>query len=167
MGHCVQAFIGTKTSLERIQQQYSASQVMELSQGMALLPMLDELYDAIPNEESTDLVDEHFQFLTPKIVELIIRFSKKEAVGYFETEYFGGAGDQGAILGKEGRIVFGPQGGDGSINSILSLMGVDAAGSFDEFTAVGLGRFRDNEDWIKQPQYRRLPARKKAWWTFW
>jgi hypothetical protein len=95
MSHFVQAFIGSRASLERIQQRYAVSQVVDLEQGLALLPMLDALYDAIPDAESTDLLDEHWQFLTPKVIAEIIRSSEKDIIGYFETEYFGGPAIRG------------------------------------------------------------------------
>jgi len=153
MGHFVQAFIGTRVALERIQQQFSKSQVVDLQQGLALLPLIKKLYDAIPNEEDTDLVNKHFSFLTPKIVRLIVKDSREEPIGYFETEYSGGVGDQGAILGKNGKIIFGPEVGSGSINRMLALMSVESNGIQDEFDAIGLGRFRDTEDWITQPDW--------------
>jgi hypothetical protein len=155
MGHIVQAFIASRAALERIQQQFSKSQVVDLQQGLALLPLLNELYDAIPNEEDTDLVDKHFTFLTPKIVQLIIRHSEREPIGYFETEYFGGLGDQGAILGKDGKIIFGPEVGSGSINRMLALMSFESNGIQDEFDTIGLRRFRSNEAWITQPDFSR------------
>jgi hypothetical protein len=43
----------------------------------------------------------------------------------------------------------------GSINAILHLMGIQKGAARDEFDAIGLGRFRNNENWIKQPVYRR------------
>jgi hypothetical protein len=163
MGHFVQAFVGTRSTLELIQRQFGVSQVADLPQEMALLPLLNELYDAIPNDEGIGIgigePDEFFQFLTPKIVGLLAHISAKAPVGYFETGYFGGDGDQGAILVVKGKITFGPQVGSGSINEMLALMGVDANGVHDEFAAIGLGRFRDNEDWITQPDFcRRAPS---------
>lgn len=150
MGHFVQAFVGPRIVLDLVQRRYSASLVIALSQDLWLLPMLDDLYDAIPNEGSTDSIGEHFQFLTPKVIALLKDFSQTNAVAYFETEYFGGTGNQGAVLAKNGQIIFGPQNGDGTINDMLRMMGVQKGQAFDEFEVVGLGRCRSNEEWLRQ-----------------
>jgi hypothetical protein len=150
MGHDVQAFISSRALLERVHQQYSGSQVVELTQGLALLPLLDTVYDAIPAEEDIGIRDRRFLFLSSKIVQLIVRYSTNGSIGYLETNYFGGAGGQGAILANEGEVIYGPEWGPDSINSILRMLGVSNGDARDEFDAVGLGRFRSNEDWIEK-----------------
>jgi hypothetical protein len=88
-------------------------------------------------------------------VTLLKEASKDEALVYVETEYFGGDGGQGAIVAHRGDIFFGPAEGDGSINAALRLLEAKKDGAHDEFDAVGLGRFRSNEDWIEQSRYGR------------
>ena len=148
MGHFIQAFIGARHSLEKIKQDYGASEVFDLKQGLSILPLIDPLYDSIPDEEDTNLIDERFQFLTPKIVKLLAEHSSNTSTGYIETDYFGGQGSQGAILARAGKIIYGPKIGDGSINEALKLMGIQKASSLDEFDTVELGRFRSNEDFV-------------------
>ncbi len=148
MGHFVQAFVGSRTALERIQRQYAASRVIDLPQAFALLPLLDTLYDAIPEGEQPDLAHAHFQFLTPKIINLLVRCSENDSIGYFETDYFGGEGNQGAVLTRNGTILFGPKVGSGTVNAMLRLIGVNINGAHDEFDAIGLSHFRSNDDWI-------------------
>lgn len=139
--------------LDALQLRFNASRVVELKQSLFLLPMVDELYDALPNADSATEIngDFHFKFLSPKLIATLTEASKEESVAYVETEYFGGLGDQGAIVAKEGRIAFGPTDGDGSINSALRLIGVKKGLARDEFDAVGLDKFRSNEDWLDQP----------------
>lgn len=148
MGHCIQIFLGSKDVLDSIHNEFNESKVIPLTQGIALLPMTDDLYDAIPNPDEIGPKYDGFMFLDRKVMDLLIRKSKFENVGYLETEYFGGMGDQGAVLAKNGQIIFGPQVGAESINKMLSLMGIETAGE-DEFEVIGLGQFRDNEDWLK------------------
>lgn len=157
MGHCIQAIIGSKHVLDFLQQRFGVSRVVELSQGFFLLPMLEEFYDALPTAPVTFAWESefHFRFLDSKVVALLMEASKEDAVVYVETEYFGGAGDQGAVVAREGKIVFGPAGGDGSINAALGLIGAKKEAASDEFAAIGLGRFRSNNDWIQQPRYGR------------
>jgi hypothetical protein len=155
MAHKVQAFVGARTILELIQRQFELSRVIDLDQGLALLPLSDELYDAIPGD-LTAPSQKGFVLLTPKIVAMLKETSTYGVIGYFETRYFGGAGDQGAVFAQLGEITFGPQAGPGSINQMLPLLGVRRKEDRDEFDAIGLGRFRDNEHWINQPATGRM-----------
>ena len=76
------------------------------------------------------------------------------AVAYFETDYWGGEGEQSAVLWERGEMVYGPAKSRlGPINGALRRMGVERGAALDEFDAVGLGRYRDNDDWIGQPRY--------------
>ena len=70
---------------------------------------------------------------------------------YFETDYFGGAGCQGAAVFRSGATVFGPKSAEhGPINEALSLLGVRCvAPAHDEFETVGLHRHRRTDDWLK------------------
>jgi len=153
MAHKVQAFVGARTILELIQRQFALSRVVDLDQGLALLPLSDELYDAVPGD-LTDPSEKGFVLLTPKIVALIKETSTYGALGYFETRYFGGTGDQGAVFAQLGEITFGPKVGAGSINQMLHLLGAREKGDRDEFDAVGLGKYRDNPSWIEHPGTR-------------
>jgi hypothetical protein len=157
MGHHIQAIVGSKHVLDILQQRFGLSTVVGLNQGLFMLPMLEEFYEALPSAIDTLAWEGefHFRFLDAKVVALLIDASKKDAVAYVETEYFGGDGDQGAIVAREGKIVFGPAEGGGSINAALRMIGAKKESAHDEFDAVGLGRFRSNEDWIKQPRYGR------------
>ena len=157
MGHHIQAIIGSEHVLQSLQQRFGVSRVVELSQGLFLLPLTEEFYNALPSAADAFAWSGqfHFCFLDSKVVALLIDASKADAVAYVETEYFGGDGDQGAIVAREGKIVFGPAAGDGSINAALGLIGARKETGHDEFDAIGLGRFRSNEDWIEQPRYGR------------
>lgn len=153
VSHCIQAIIGSKRVLDGLQRRFTASRVVALGQGCFVLPVTDELYDRLPGTHRTVVVTDGIKFkcVSPKLVSVITEASDDEAVAYVETEYFGGSGDQGAIVGQAGNIIFGPTSGRGAINSALRLLGVDKGKSYDEFEAVGLGGVRWNTDWLKQP----------------
>jgi hypothetical protein len=75
-------------------------------------------------------------------------------VAYVEAEYFGGVGDQQAVLWREGRrTALNPE-ATGPINEALRELGVrrlvpDGGGEpLDEFDSVGLGRHRATEEWL-------------------
>lgn len=66
-------------------------------------------------------------------------------LGYIETEYFGGIGGQGAVFYEDGKMTIAPtweDGFSGTINRILSELGVKIIGYEDEFESIGLHRFR-------------------------
>lgn len=153
MGHYIQAIIGSEHVLNNLQRRFGTSRVIALGQRLFLLPMVEAMYDALPSAPETlaSELDFHFRFLDSKVISLLIDSSKEDAVAYVETEYFGGEGDQGAVVARDGKIVFGPAAGDGSINAALRLLGAKKETEHDEFDQVGLGRFRSNEDWIDQP----------------
>ena len=69
---------------------------------------------------------------------------------YFETEYFGGLGLQGAAVFQVGDIAYGPKAAKfGPINEALALLGVRTpASELDEFQTVGIGRYRSTADWL-------------------
>lgn len=150
MAHKVQAFVGARTILELIQRQFASSCVIDLDQSLALLPLSDELYDAIPGDLTVPS-QKGFVLLTPKIVAVLKETSTYGVIGYFETRYFGGTGDQGAVFAQLGKVTFGPQVGPGAINQMLNLLGVRRRGNHDEFDSTGLGKFRDNSSWLEQP----------------
>ncbi len=83
-----------------------------------------------------------------------------DAVAYLEAEYFGGASSETAQVWDGGHVVLGPlhlaenepPPADGSpISQALRRLGVDKRDHHDEFDAVGLGRFRETDDWLDHP----------------
>ncbi len=148
------AFIGGRPILELIQRRFELSLVVDLEQQLALLPLTGELYDAIP-DVGPGPSEKGFFFLTPKVVDLLKEISTYGMIGYFETDYFGDTGGQGAILARLDKITFGPQVGANSINEMLELLGARRKGEQDAFDAVGLGLYHNNESWIEQPNVTR------------
>lgn len=64
-------------------------------------------------------------------------------VAYVEAEYFGGVGEQSAVLWRDGvREEL------GSINEALRALGVRGIAGRDEFDTVDLGRHRSTQDWL-------------------
>jgi hypothetical protein len=149
MGHKVRAFVGARPILELIQRRFEQSRVVDLEQLLALLPLTGELYNAIP-DDVTGPAETGFVMLKPKVVELLKEISTYGMIGYFETDYFGGTGRQGAILARLDKITFGPQVGPNSINEMLEQLGARRKGEHDAYDAVGLGLYRDNDSWIEQ-----------------
>jgi len=60
-----------------------------------------------------------------------------------ETDYFGGHGDQAAIVYENGSVIMTAEVAEvGPINRALRLLGVQVGNARDEFEALALNRFR-------------------------
>lgn len=151
MGHDVQAFIGHRETLESLRACYHASRVVVLAGDWTLLPLTAMLFEAIaPASDRAERSEKGFEFLTGAIRRVLLHHSASRDLAYIETSYFGGSGDQGAIVARHGRVIFGPQLGAGSINAALLLLGVEKGTAHDEYDALGLGRHRSNEAWVER-----------------
>ena len=155
MGHTVQAFIAKADVLRDAARSSDAAHVIPVEQGFALLLNTDGLYGEVGRGGgSGELPYQEFYKLSSALAEFGARCSTRGAVAYIETDYWGGEGKQSALLWEGGEVAYGPALARlGPINDVLRRMGVERGENHDEFDAVGLGRYRDNEDWIKQPRY--------------
>ena len=155
MGHTVQAFIAKAEILQNAVGALDSARVIALGQGLALLLNTDEFYDEVhEGSGGNELPYAEFYKLSPELAKLGAETSTRGLVAYVETEYSGGHGGQAALLWEGGRVVYGPdKAAVGPINEVLRRMGVVRGNSLDEFEAVGLHRYRDNEDWVEQSRY--------------
>jgi hypothetical protein len=154
MGHTVQAFIAKIEILQEASGGLNCAHVVSLEQGLALLLNTDEFYDELSESEGDNLPHEEFHKLSSELTQFGVECSAHTAIAYIETDYWGGEGEQAALLWEHGQVVYGPSKGRmGPINDVLRRMGVERRNNLDEFEAVGLHRYRDNKDWIEQPHY--------------
>jgi hypothetical protein len=84
--------------------------------------------------------------LTPDVESLAARVSDQAPVLYAEAEFFGGVGEQQAVLWRGGEATA-LDGGAAPINAALRALGVRRSGDLDEFDSVGLGRHRSTPEW--------------------
>ena len=132
---------------------------VELGQGIWLLPITRALRagwgaaGAMPFGQT-------FLFLSAEIEAIACQVSRIGLVAYLEAEIFGGAGDQAAVAWRDGEVCLGPVTTQGWVqepsnsaqwpfNRALRELGVARGDAFDEFDAVGLGKHRHTEDWLK------------------
>jgi len=133
--HHISGFIGPEDHLKTKTKDLMYAQIIPLAQGMAFLPLGDELYEEI------------WKFNRQPMMWLAKKF-KPVPFAWIETDYFGGAGEQSAILWKDGqkrryRKRFG-----GSIDDAMKELGVVCEGDKDEFDTLGLGNHRTNDSWL-------------------
>lgn len=175
MGHIIGGFIALEKELSELVADYDLAHVVPLKQGFAFVPVSDELCAQLfeGKEFLADISDERFRCLSSKLFQIGRWFSEKTPTAYIETDYDGGAGFQCAVAWKDGEIAFYPtaagreegfqmdQSSLKPINDALSKIGVEIyltedldADDMDEFTKdefdkLELGKYRDNDDWIK------------------
>lgn len=147
MGHHITGIVAHRDTLRRLETNFARQSCFELADGLAFLPLDDENLDEVVGLHAGNALGT-FEYLTEHLFELLCVGSRNGELIYVETHYHGGVGGQGAAVFRDGTIVFGPKSGDGSaINEALSQIGVTPhPEQFDAFAAVGLDRFRSNED---------------------
>ncbi len=144
MGYQLEAIIGKEQTLGLLASGFKNAQVVALAQGMAIIPLTDELYDEIADGGEVD----HFYKLSPGIEAWTARISAVAPIAYIEADFLGGFGTQGAVAWRDGSRALGPIHAPDAINQTLRFFGVQVNGVRDEFEAVGLHRHRHTDDWI-------------------
>lgn len=142
MGYVLRAFVGPTADVQHFASFFQHAHRVGLGLGLSLIPLTDDLYDEMNNFVES-AVSAPFIFLTHHLEQRILEQIGLASMGYLEAEYFGGHGDQAALLWQVGRRSLGPT----TINAVLRTMGVQASREQDEFDTIGLGRYRTTEEW--------------------
>lgn len=82
------------------------SQVVPLGQGLSLMPMTDEVFDAVTDGSGGGGLG--FWRLPGGFGTLLARWSAAGPIAYVEAEYFGGVGEQRAAVWVGGALALGP-----------------------------------------------------------
>ncbi|MEV6752844.1 hypothetical protein [Streptomyces sp. NPDC051214] len=160
MGYDLQAAIGGE-ALRAAARDLPAARLAPIGQGLSLLPMTEALLDSVADGDGDgDGGDDGvlgFWRLSDRFAKTLADWSTAGPVAYVEAEYFGGVGEQTAVVWDGGTLTLGslhepentPSPPAGSpISQALRRLGAVAAGGEDEFTAVELGRHRSIEGWL-------------------
>jgi hypothetical protein len=155
MAYVLEALIGSDRAVTHAAHTLGQHQTVELPAELRLLPL------ASAPRERVRLLPEHFYQLHDRVLTAAETASAHGLIGYFEAEFFGGAGHQSAILWQDGRTVFGPVRTDfegtapratlrpsWAFNAALRMLGVVATDASDEFSSVGLHRHRHTAEWL-------------------
>jgi hypothetical protein len=151
----LQAVIAAEHVLRDLADAFENARIVPLGQHLSLLPMTDELFDAVTVAGTPPL--DGFWKAPAGFGRALAACSANGPVAYVEAEYFGGTGEQAAMVWDVGRVVLGhlhlaenasiPADGT-PISQALRRLGVTTGDHQDAFDAVGLGRHRDTEDWL-------------------
>jgi hypothetical protein len=148
MAHFVTGLIARHTALRSFAAAHGLPAPIALTEVLSLLPLAAEHIDLLLPGEPRDFHG-GFNYLSHELAEQLRAGSERATLLYFETEYFGGMGTQGAAVFRDGECVFGPQAAElGPINNALALLGVRTiAPAVDEFETVGLHHHSSVDAW--------------------
>jgi hypothetical protein len=155
MGYVLQAVLGSEVVLRGMVADLpdAPAVTIALGQGVSMVPMTDELFDAVTEGGSEGPLG--FWKLPGGFDRRLAAASHRGPVAYVEAEFFGGTGTQRAVVWMDSGVSLGPLWIDDGepfpeagtpISQALRALGVDSTGRHDEFAAVGLGAHRNTED---------------------
>ena len=149
MTHRVTGLVATAALLQSLAAKHGLPAPVGLAGDLAILPLLDDALESLLASPPAGYVPD-FDHLSEQLAEMLCKESANGTLLYFETEYFGGSGSQGAAVFQHGSCVFGPETGEiGPINRGLRLLGVTVrAPALDEFETLGLHRHRHTAYWL-------------------
>ncbi|SBT90344.1 hypothetical protein GA0115233_101781 [Streptomyces sp. DI166] len=156
MAYVLQAVIAADRVLRTAARDLPAARPAPLAQGLSLMPLTDALRDALAGGDNAGT--EGFWRLPAGLAGAASAWSATGPVAYVEAEYFGGTGEQHAVVWDRGALALGPlhvEEGQSTpavgspISQALRRLGVVVGGGDeDEFAAVGLGRRRSTSAWL-------------------
>ncbi|MEM7104902.1 MAG: hypothetical protein AAF502_17330 [Bacteroidota bacterium] len=148
MSHNIQGFIFNKRETAERFSHFENAHLIDMEQGFVFIPLTNALADEIGGKEDSPY--EVFWKFNPNIEALLVDNSKDGMITYLETDYWGGDGEQAAAIWYKGILYFGPKHSKiGAISRCLKLMKAVKNDMYDEFEAIGLTKFRSNDDWIE------------------
>jgi hypothetical protein len=148
VGHHIQGFVVASSLAPALAEVLGAAVEVPLNGGFTFIPLTDRVYDGLSERfpGANAPVRSEFWKLSPAAERAAVEVSGRGAVAYVETEYFGGVGDQAAIVWSAGHVVMVRRAHGGPINKALAALGVSRSLVRDEFDVVGLGVHR-GMDW--------------------
>ena len=148
--YCLYGIVGKSRDLLHKSLEYPGAGVVHLEQGIGMIPISEELLNALEQSEtSSDVTKElGFEFLSEVVLAWALRLSKGTTLAYLEAEFISGEGTESAVVLRDGTVVLGPLQGTGAVNRALRTLGVSVPSRHEEFEAVGLGKHRNPEEWL-------------------
>lgn len=159
MGHNVRLIAGSPRVLSAYATLTPMAQLFALTSvaTIAVLPLDDDLHDALHRAYGTGEWRTSPPLISSGDMAFAAEASRQGPLACLETSYFGGAGQQAAVVWMDGEIVLGPHmlkrqdqerrsPALWPVNAALRMLGVVAGTGEDEFQAMGLHFYRSNED---------------------
>lgn len=145
MAHVIAAFVALRPAAEAVARAIGGAPLYRLRHDAYLVvPVTDDAFDAVfAAKGESEQVNPEFWRLTHALADIACECSVHGAIAYVETDYFGGAGVQGAAAWRGGRVIVPPATDEGGpINAALAAVGLRPANGCDAFDTLGLGAVR-------------------------
>lgn len=149
MPHMIYTLIAKTATLETMAAEVEVSIWVNLGvQGMGLLPVTFDLLAAFgDSDEDDDMLHEESQQAGMWRVGLnlekwIRKHAQPDPIAYIQTDYFGGIGNQGAVVWHQDTTEYFPDGSAIPINKALEKLGVVPDKGMDRFDTLGLSHYR-------------------------
>src|SRR5690349_16229248 len=153
--HEIQALIGSDAATAAVTARWNQARRLELSDGFFIVPLQPALVRQVagsewelPDLEEADAGSALAVVVGP-LMDAIRSGPMLDRLALVFTQYWGGSGNQAALLVSNEHETAEPTLGFGAINSTLSKLGVRADPERDEFETMGLGRWRSTETIFK------------------
>lgn len=116
--------------------------------GLTMFPLDDNFCDEWTEKLNLPGFLSARPLLNARVVHhLVASIAEAPLFAIIETDYFGGLGEQAAVVYQGQTEIMPPEvAGGGPINKALRHLGVVAQPGLDEFDTVGLGDFRDFDE---------------------
>jgi hypothetical protein len=152
MAYRLEAFLGTQDALRSLAEHHGDLRIVPLSQGIAIAPLTPDLRASLASMVDIGDPDPSWPFrkLSKDAGHRAVQQSGRHRLAYVEAEYFGGAGDQAAVVWEGGAVRNGPLATENAIDQALRDLGVVANAGTDEFDTVGLNRWRSTSEWLER-----------------
>jgi hypothetical protein len=149
MGYALDALLGPAEVLEPLAQAYRSARVVTLSDGLAMIPMVETLRNAIQSQNHDPEREPAWPFwhLSPEGAMTVAETCRHGALVYVEARFYAGVGTQASVGWTNGALRHGPVSAKDAINRALRFLGVTPQDGQDEFDTVGLGRRRATHEW--------------------
>jgi hypothetical protein len=152
MGHRIDAVV-LKGPYDRKFAKVFDLTAIRLSEELTLFPLCAVYVDRWSEEFSLGPGGSpDFPLLNSEVVLRMVGYLAADPLyAIINTDYFGGNGEQAAMVYRDSEVVMPPEwGGGGPINKALRLLGVTAEKGKDEFDTVGLGGYRQFDDLFRK-----------------
>jgi hypothetical protein len=146
MSYVLQAIIGLQECFQGVTSDRLAS--IQMNCGLRMVPLTREVCEHY-GIGHLPLTDDGVQTFPEALATVCCELSRNGLVAYLEAEFFGGTGTQAHVLFRDGHMLGIPVIAEDAINRALKAFNVPVGASHDEFAAVGLGRCRNTEDWLR------------------
>jgi hypothetical protein len=151
VGYTIAAFITRQPAAADLAEALGTARI-PLEQGLELVPVRRPRRGENGKPTVPSSLGSALWWLTADAEDAALRAAAHGPVAYAEAEYFGGVGEQRAVLWQDGRARLFESELPGAINTALKALDAERVPAStgraqDEFDSVGLGRYRSTEDW--------------------